>query len=444
MTIARRYFGTDGVRGPFGGPMVNESFAARLGLAAGRWIGSEGLVLIGQDTRASGAALVAAVERGLVAAGLEVRRLGVLPTPAVARAVRLHNAVLGVVITASHNPAEDNGIKFFTRGGLKLSDADEAAVESHLPPESRTIAPVEPSPALGALTDYVGSVGKLLPAGSLRDWSVVLDTANGATHATSPVVLRALGAEVTTLGSQPDGYNINLGLGSEHPGAMQEAVKRVGARLGIAHDGDGDRCVVCDEQGGLLDGDEILTILALHALAKGRLAGGQLVVTQQSNLGVDAALKAAGGRVARTQVGDRYVMQRMLADGSNLGGESSGHIVCAEVAPTGDGLVAALRLIEVMIETGSPLSVLRKALHKFPQGTRAIKVAAKPPLEGCRSVCAVVAALETELGDLGRVLVRYSGTEPKLRLLIEAGDDATVTRGLDRLEAAVRQDLKVL
>ncbi|MBL9195062.1 MAG: phosphoglucosamine mutase [Opitutaceae bacterium] len=441
--MKRRYFGTDGVRGPFGGPVVNEAFAARLGLAAGRWIGGAGMALIGADTRASGPLLVAALERGLVASGLEVRRLGVLPTPAVARAVRASDAVLGVVITASHNPAEDNGIKFFARGGIKLADEDEAAIEAHLPPEGRQVAAVSASPVVDAVTDYLTSVGRLLPAGALRGWNLVLDTANGATAGTSPVVLRALGAEVTGIGDRPDGYNINREIGSEHPEAMVAAVRARGARLGIAHDGDGDRCVVCDEQGTVLDGDEVLTILALHALRRGRLAGGQLVVTVQSNLGVDAALKAAGGRVVRTQVGDRYVLQRMIADGSSLGGESSGHVVCADVAPTGDGLVAALRLIEVMLETGQPLSVLRTALRKFPQGTRALKVAEKPPIETCPRLVATIAALEAEMGDGGRVLVRYSGTEPKLRLLIEAGDDLAVQRGLDRLEAAVRQDVKL-
>jgi phosphoglucosamine mutase len=305
------------------------------------------------------------------------------------------------------------------------------------------VAAVSASPVVDAVTDYLASAERLLPAGALRGWKLVLDTANGATAGTSPVVLRALGAEVTGIGDQPDGYNINREIGSEHPEAMVAEVRTRGARLGIAHDGDGDRCVVCDEQGIVLDGDEVLTILALHALRRGRLAGGQLVVTVQSNLGVDAALKAAGGRVVRTQVGDRYVLQRMLADGSSLGGESSGHVVCADVAPTGDGLVAALRLIEVMVETGQPLSALRTALRKFPQGTRALKVAEKPPVETCPRLVAAIAALEAEMGDGGRVLVRYSGTEPKLRLLVEAGDDLAVQRGLDQLEAAVRQDVKL-
>jgi len=442
--MKRRFFGTDGVRGRFGGPVINEAFAARLGLAVGRWIGGTGLALVGRDTRASGPALQAAVVRGLSAAGLDVRDLGVVPTPIVARRVRSDRAELGVVITASHNPAEDNGIKFFARGGLKLSDADELAVEEHLPPVDRVLPDAVSERETDAIKNYVESVKTLLPEQALNGWRIVLDTANGATVATSPAVLRALGASVVGLGDQPDGFNINAGVGSEHPEAMMARVREMGAHLGIAHDGDGDRCVVCDEEGRLLGGDELITILATQALAKGRLTGRELVVTVQSNLGVDAAIQAAGGRVVRTQVGDRYVMERMLADGAVLGGESSGHVVCADVSPTGDGLVAALRLIDVMRETGQPLSVLRRVLRNFPQGTRNLKVEEKPPIEGCPALSGAIAAMEREMGAQGRVLVRYSGTEPKLRLLVEAGDEERVSRGLDRLEAAARSDLRVL
>ena len=221
-----------------------------------------------------------------------------------------------------------------------------------------------------------------------------------------------------------------------------DAVKSSGARLGIAHDGDGDRCVLCDETGSLLDGDELLTILATHALSKGLLPNNEMVITVQSNLGVDAAIRAAGGKVARTSVGDRYVVERMLADGALLGGESSGHVVCADVSPSGDGLVAAMRMLAVMRDTGKPLSELRKVLKRFPQGTRNLVVVEKRPLESCPTITAAIAELEKELGDRGRVLVRYSGTESKLRLLVEASDDHEVKRGLDRLESAARQDLR--
>ena len=440
--MKRQYFGTDGVRGPYGGPVINESFAARLGAAAGRWIGGSGRVVIGRDTRASGESLAAAVARGLASAGLTPVLRGAAPTPAVARAVRTQGAVLGVVITASHNPACDNGIKLFSRTGVKLTDEDEAAIEQALPSEVPASAAVFST--ADVLADYMAATGAILPAHALRGWKIVLDTANGATCATSPAVLRALGAEVIGLGDSPDGKNINAGVGSEHPGPLAQRVREVGARLGIAHDGDGDRCILCDERGEVLDGDEILTILATHAHRQGKLAAQTLVVTVQSNLGVDAALGALGGRVARTDVGDRYVIERMFATGATLGGESSGHIICSEISPTGDGLVAALKTIEVMLATGRPLSELRGALAKFPQRSLALKVREKRPLETLPTLPRAIEALERELGSQGRVLVRYSGTEAKLRLLVEGPTDAAVQAGLAQLEAATRSDLEVL
>ena len=439
---ARKYFGTDGVRGPYGGPVVNEAFAERLGFAAAAWLGKKGRVLIGRDTRASGAALEAAVARGLKAGGAEPVSLGIAPTPAVARAVQAERAALGVVITASHNPAADNGIKFFGPGGVKLTDDEEARLEELLPEKLTPVAVI--LPVVDACAPYIAAAGKILPANSLAGWCVVLDTANGASCGTSPAVFRALGAEVVGLGDQPDGKNINAGVGSEHPELLAARVRETRAKLGVAHDGDGDRCVLCDEQGSVLDGDEILTLLATHALAKGTLVNQTLVVTIQSNLGVDAAIAAAGGRVHRTAVGDRYVIEGMLAQRATLGGESSGHIICSEISPTGDGLVAALKVIEVMQATGKPLSALRQALRKFPQVTSALKVREKRPLETLPTLGAACIALEAELGAEGRVLVRYSGTEPKLRLLVEGPSRVRVQVGLARLEAAVRADLQVV
>lgn len=462
--MKRNYFGTDGVRGPYGGPLINESFAARLGMAAGRWLreGGErrtatvsdyplaverreqrgiGRVFIGRDTRFSGAALEAAVAHGLRLAGAEPVSLGVVPTPAVARAVRMADVRLGVVITASHNPAEDNGIKFFGPRGIKLTDADEAAIEALLPDTVEgTPAPIA---SLEAASAYIVAAQGLLRATSLAGWRIVIDTANGATCGTSPVVLRSLGATVIGIGAAPDGRNINAGVGSEHPEQLAARVLAEKARLGIAHDGDGDRCILCDERGEVLDGDEILTILATQALAEGRLAEKTLVVTVQSNLGVDAAITAAGGKVLRTAVGDRYVLERMFATGATLGGESSGHIVCSDISPTGDGLVAALKVIEVMRTTGKPLSELRHVLKKYPQLSTALKVKAKKPLEAMPRLTAEIGALESEFGANGRVLVRWSGTEPKLRLLVEGPTEPLVRGGLSRLEAAAKSELEL-
>jgi phosphoglucosamine mutase len=443
--MKRQYFGTDGVRGTYGGPVINEAFAERLGFAAASWLKSKGAVLLGRDTRASGPSLEKALARGLAAAGAEPVSLGIVPTPAVARAVARQGAALGIVITASHNPASDNGIKFFGPGGVKLTDEDEARIENFLPPDVNAGAPANAfRDVSGAATEYTFAMTSLLAAKALAGWRIAVDTANGATCSTTPAALRALGAEVIGLGDAPDGRNINEGLGSEHPEKLAQCVRACGARLGVAHDGDGDRCVLCDENGDILDGDEVLAILATHALRRGTLAQRALVVTVQSNLGLDAAIAAAGGRVWRTNVGDRYVIERMRAEGATLGGESSGHIICSDISPTGDGLVAALKAIEVMLATGRPLSELRRVLRKFPQVTAALKVREKKPIEALPELTAAIAALEHELGAQGRVLVRWSGTEPKLRLLVEGPTDEVVRDGLARLESAVRASLDLV
>lgn len=444
--MKRSYFGTDGVRGLYGSATMNEVFAWRLGVAAARWLAGKGVtrgkVLIGRDTRTSGVSLTQALADGLAFGGCEPATLEIVPTPAVSRAVRVRQADLGVVVTASHNPATDNGIKFFGSSGIKLTDAEEAAIEA-LIPERRTDTATAPLPVVDAVSDYLYAMEGVL-RGSLAGWKIALDTANGATVHTSGRVLRDHGAEVIQIGAEPDGLNINQDVGSEHPEKLGSVVRLNSARLGIAHDGDGDRCVVCDERGEILDGDELLTILALQALRQGKLRNKTLVVTVQSNLGVDAAITAAGGRVLRTPVGDRYVSERMLAEDAQLGGESSGHVICSDVSPTGDGLVAALKLLAVMLATGRPLSELRKELVKFPQLSVALKVRAKKPLEALAHLPGAIRALETEFGTRGRVLVRYSGTESKLRLLVEGPTHAEVQAGIERLVAAARADLEVV
>jgi len=471
--MSRRYFGTDGVRGPVGGALVNPPFFARLSAAAVQWATKEASrghplrVLIGRDTRASGPDLERGVVAGVRAAGGEPVLLGVLPTPAVARAVKTTGAALGVVITASHNPACDNGIKFFTASGTKLTDADEEQIENLLPegvplvPASSQVSEPELETDASALADYINGHAQLLPPQSLTGWKIAVDTANGATVGATPVVLRALGAEVVGLGDEPDGHNINAGLGSEHPERLAAMVRELGARLGVVHDGDGDRCILVDEFGSVLDGDEILTLLALDALRRDALTQHTLVITVQSNLGVDVALGAAGGRVFRTNVGDRYVSERMRDEGAILGGESSGHIICADVSPTGDGLVTALRVIDVMRRTGEPLSVLRMALKKFPQKTSALPVRERRVLADCPKLQAAIEKWEERFSGVGnadaqptsgaekegvcgsssgRVMVRYSGTELKLRFLVEAADEATATEALRELEIAAAVD----
>jgi phosphoglucosamine mutase len=445
--MQRTYFGTDGVRGQYGGPVVNEAFVARLGAAATRWLEGRGVrsgkVVIGRDTRASGAALARALGSGVTGAGGRAFSLGIIPTPAVSRAARLGGAALGAVVTASHNPASDNGVKFFGPKGNKLTDADEAAIEAclGLSGEPAAMAGDSELPGESALEPYIEAAMRILPAGSLRGWRIALDTANGATCSTSPTVLWALGASVSGLGDRPDGLNINDGVGSEHPEGLARLVRSEGARVGIAHDGDGDRCVLCDERGDVLDGDEVLAILATHALSRGKLAKKTLVVTVQSNLGLDAAIEAAGGRVLRTEVGDRYVAERMRAEGAVLGGESSGHILCFDFGPSGDGLVAALKVAGVMVETGRPLSELRRVLRKFPQLSAALDVREKVPIESLPKLSAEIRAIEREFGGRGRVLVRYSGTEAKLRLLVEGPEEASVRSAIGRLSGAARADL---
>lgn len=446
--MKREYFGTDGVRGEYGSAVMNEAMAWRLGVGAARLAKARPdfkstRVFIGRDTRASGVALENALAAGLLSEGLQAVSLGIVPTPAVSLLTRREGAAFGVVITASHNPAADNGIKFFGPGGVKLTDEDEARLEAFMPAAGGAPSTQRPLQADG-LKPYVDAAAALLPAGSLQDWPIVLDAANGAAWRSSRTVLEKLGAQLSLIGTDPDGTNINAKVGSQHPEQMCARVKLTGARLGIAHDGDADRCILCDEDGVVLDGDEMLTILALHALQHGTLAANTLVVTVQSNLGVDAAITAAGGRVVRTNVGDRYVIERMLADGATLGGESSGHVICAEIAPTGDGLGAALKILEVMLATGQPLSKLRLGMKKFPQLSAGLTVREKKPLETLPTLTATIRSLENELGARGRVLVRYSGTEPKLRLLVEGETMVEVQSCLNRLSAAVRADLEVI
>lgn len=449
--MKRQYFGTDGVRGPVGGPLINPRFARRLATAAARFFRESapgeapGTVVIGRDTRASGIDLEAAIAAGVCAEGFTVSSIGVAPTPVVSFAVRHDKAAFGVVITASHNPATDNGIKFFSPSGAKLTDADEARIEALLESVEGE-GSVETSGDAGhqdAVRLYSEHLQQLLPASALEGWRIAVDCAHGAAVATTPHVLRALGAEVFSIGDQPDGLNINRGVGSQHPEVLAEKVVALGARLGVAHDGDADRLVLVDETGSVVDGDELMAIVARHAMTKGRLNHDTLVATVQSNLGLKVALEEWGGNLVQTSVGDRYVLEAMLKGGFSIGGETSGHMIFLDVSPSGDGLLAALRVIEAMIDSGQPLSELRRCLKRLPQEVRALTVAAKPPLETLASLQDALTAGEAKLEGKGRILLRYSGTEPKIRLLVEGPDVVITAAVMADLDRAVRQELVV-
>ena len=440
--MTRRYFGTDGIRGRAGETPITAEFAEKLGRALVRVLGKKKPVIaIGRDTRESGPMLEEALARGMASAGGEVRLLGVLPTPGVAAFVLANRLDAGAVISASHNPAHDNGIKFFSGDGFKLPDATELAIEQQLE------GPATDGAGAVAAFDhaarqYVAHALQSLPAGfSLHGLKVAVDCANGAAFETTPAALRALGAEVHVFHATPDGRNINAGCGSTVSQEISRLVKETGAQVGLSHDGDADRLLLCDETGDPLDGDELLAMAALDLLQRDELAGQTVVATVMSNLGLDEATEQAGGKVIRTAVGDRYVLEAMRGGGFILGGEQSGHMIFLRHGTTGDGLVSALQIFRLMAESGKPLSELRQVLRKYPQAQRAVAVKSKPPLESVPAIQAAITAAEQALAPRGRILVRYSGTEPKLRILLEGRDAGLLETHADRIADAVRQSL---
>ena len=441
--MTRRYFGTDGIRGRAGETPVTAEFAEKLGRALVRVLGQiNPVIAIGRDTRSSGPMLEEALGRGITSAGGDVRLLGVLPTPGVAAFVMANRLDAGAVISASHNPAHDNGIKFFSGDGFKLPDATEFAIEEQLDAESAsgtagTVSVIEDAARL-----YVAHALRSLPVDfSLHGLKVAVDCANGAAFETTPAALRALGAEVHTFHASPDGDNINAGCGSTVSREISRLVMESGAQVGLSHDGDADRLLLCDEAGDPLDGDEVLAIAALDLLRRGELAGNTVVATVMSNLGLDEAIGQAGGKVIRTAVGDRYVLEAMRQGGFILGGEQSGHMIFLRHGTTGDGLVSALQIFRLMVESGKPLSQLRQVLRKYPQAQRTVAVKSRPALESVPAMQAAVTAAEEALGPRGRVLVRYSGTEPKLRILLEGREREMLEAHADRLAEAARQSL---
>lgn len=445
--MATQYFGTDGIRARFGEGPLTPAFIARLGAALGQYLtqrfpNENPVITIGRDTRSSGEILERALCSGLAAYKPLVYRLGVVPTPAIAFNLKGLKAHLGIAITASHNPAHDNGIKLFNQQGFKLTCEDEAQIEALLettPSVSLTSEVLGES--FDGLTPYADLFKSWLPKNAFQGFKIVVDTANGATLYSTPNVLNYCGAELIQIGNTIQADSINDRCGSEHPTTLSQKVKEHGATLGLAHDGDGDRIVLCDEQGNVVPGDCLLGILAVHALQDNTLAQNTLVATIQSNARLDFTLKQYGIKTVRTEVGDRNVLYTMQKLGATLGGESSGHIIFGDLASTGDGLLAALKICQAMLATDKPLSALAAAFPLFPQVTVALVVPEKPPLETLPTLSDTIQQLESSLAGRGRILVRYSGTEPKIRLLAEAPSQEQASAALEQLKLAVIADL---
>ncbi|HWU75651.1 MAG TPA: phosphoglucosamine mutase [Rhodanobacter sp.] len=441
----RKYFGTDGIRGLVGEWPISADFMLRLGRAVGAVLVREGRqrpkVLIGKDTRISGYMFESALEAGLVAAGADVGLLGPMPTPAVAFLTRSMRAQAGIVISASHNPHHDNGIKFFSAAGEKLSDEVEQAIEQEVDASFATVASEQLGKAV-RVDDAVARYAEFCKATvaedfSLRGLKLVLDCAHGATYQVAPKVFAELGAEVVSIGARPDGFNINREVGSTHPQALQQAVLEHAADIGIAFDGDGDRVILCDRHGQLADGDDILYVLARSLHAQGLLKG-PVVGTLMSNYGLQLALAELGVPLIRAKVGDRYVMQQLRQHEGMLGGETSGHILCLDRATTGDGIIAALAVLEALTASGQDLATARQGLTKLPQIMLNVRAAGARESLDSNEVKQALAEVEQVLHGRGRVVLRASGTEPLVRVTIE-GTDATEVRQLaERLAGTVK------
>lgn len=439
----RKYFGTDGIRGLVGQWPISADFMLRLGRAVGVVLARHGRprpkVVIGKDTRVSGYMFESALEAGLVAAGADVALLGPMPTPGVAFLTRSLRADAGIVISASHNPHHDNGIKFFSANGEKLSDEVELAIEEELELDFATV----PSEQLGkairiadAVTRYAEFCKSTVSEDfNLRGIKIVLDCANGATYQVAPKVFSELGAVVSTLGDKPDGFNINRDVGSTHPQALQRAVVEQGADIGIAFDGDGDRLQLVDRHGKTADGDDILYVLANAWHAQGLLLG-PVVGTLMSNYGLQLALAKLDVKLIRANVGDRYVLQQLKEHGGNLGGETSGHILCLDRATTGDGIVSALAVLEAL--AGADLAEARQGLHKMPQIMINVRADGAREALGSEAVRAALAEAEQTLAGRGRVVLRASGTEPLVRVTIEAADEGEVRQLAEQLAGVVK------
>lgn len=444
--MKKQYFGTDGIRGTVGKKPITADFMLRLGNALGKVLKGyqkRPRIVIGKDTRISGYMFESTLEAGLSASGADILLLGVMPTPGVAFLTRSMRAHAGIVISASHNPYFDNGIKFFTKNGEKLPDMLELAIEAELDKPFQTVGSDELGRARrveDAPGRYIEFCKNTMAAGvELNGMRIVLDCANGATYHVGARVLTELGADVVLINAEPDGMNINENCGSTNLDMLSKVVRERGAHVGIAFDGDGDRCQMVDEKGEYVDGDEILYVIA-RARKKARNLPGAVVGTLMSNIGLERAFQQLKIPFRRSQVGDRYVLQMLKENGWVLGGETSGHLICLDKATTGDGIVCALQVLEIMVESGESLGALRSGLAKYPQLMVNVPVAGKVDLAASEKVQASVRSAEKELGEEGRVILRPSGTEPVVRVTIEGPDHDHVKTLSERLAATVKEE----
>ena len=449
----KKLFGTDGIRGKANTYPITPEMALLTGKATAAHLGGNQYdkhrrVIVGKDTRLSGYMLESAVTSGILSAGVDVLAVGPMPTPAVAHLTKSMGAVCGIMITASHNPASDNGIKIFGSDGFKLPDAVENEIERRI--ETQDFGKPLASERIGkafriddARGRYIEFAKSSIKNRSLSGLKIVIDCANGACYSIAPLVLRELGADVVEIGVQPNGFNINLKCGALYPDAMCRMVRECGANAGIALDGDADRVIFCDENGRIVNGDQIIGMLALDYKLRKKLAGDTVVVTGMSNLGLHKAMNAAGIGVEVTDVGDRYVIERMKEGGFNVGGEQSGHIIFMDYATTGDGLISALHVLKYMKETQKKLSELAGFMEIFPQGILSIPVAEKKPLEELPLLTETIRKCGKALEGSGRTIVRYSGTENKIRLLVEAEKNEAVELWLKRLSDAVAKEIGI-
>ena len=442
--MTRKLFGTDGIRGTANREPVTAETALKLAMAAGahfrRGDHRHGVV-IGKDTRLSGYMLEPALTAGFIAMGMDVTLVGPLPTPAIALLTRSMRADLGVVISASHNPFEDNGIKLFGPDGYKLSDAAEAEIERRMAEPASLAKPAELGRARrldDAQGRYIEVVKSTFPKGMRLDGlKVVVDCAHGAAYKVAPIVLWELGAEVVQVGVQPDGFNINRGCGAVSPAAMQQAVREAGADFGIALDGDADRVIAADERGEILDGDQLMALVARSWRDAGRLRGGAVISTVMSNLGLERYLDTLGLPLIRTPVGDRYVVERMRELGCNVGGEQSGHIILSDYTTTGDGLIAALQALAVVMQSGRPASEAGRPFQPLPQLLKNVRTASVGAALDAPAVQKAIRDGEKRLGARGRLLIRKSGTEPIIRIMAEGEDAALVGKVVDSIAEAL-------